>query len=55
MTLESRIAISMAIVTLEGISGQCYTHIETSQLNCMVNQLIGFCMSVILTWYGLKH
>ena len=35
------------------MSGQWYTHIETSQLICSANQLTGFYMSVTLTWYGL--
>ena len=34
---------------------QGYTYIETSQLGCIVNQLTGSCMSVILDWYVLKY
>ena len=36
------------------ISGQCYTHIETSRLICSVDQSTGFYMSVTLTRHGLK-
>ena len=34
---------------------QCDTHIETSQLICMENQLIGLYINVALAWYGLNQ
>ena len=32
-------------------SGQCYTHIETCQLICNVNQLTAFSMSATMAWH----
>ena len=41
-------------ILFKPISGQYYTHIETSQLICSANQLTGFYERVTLSWCGLK-
>ena len=41
------------VINLRPISGQCYSHIETSQLTCIEMQLTGFYTSVTLDWSGL--
>ena len=47
--------IKIYILHLKLLNDQCSHHIETSQLTCSANQLIGFYMMGTLAVKGFKH